>query len=446
MTMVSLRSALQHLPDNASEALVEQYFSVPLLAALGFEFRETYPQYPTGNGSKTVDRAARKTVGNDIFVETKSNPYLLVEVKGKDCNLSSETARYSKTVKQLKEYLLDPNCKTAQWGIITNSCHIQLFRKHGKVIHPATQCLELTEDNVDDTIAAIRKKMESQVKALTIAVYNNKGGVGKTTTTVNLAAILAFEGYKVLAIDFDPNQQDLTNSLGIPPSNGSVIKALTDRSLELQDVIHPYKFTLRRPAKQLRFDVIPADVHLENASDEVLRQILLFNSLYRKLELSRQEYDYILIDAPPNWRFFSKLAVYAADVILMPTKHNSIFSLENAATAIKRLIPEVQDKKGDGSPIPLPIFFNGERITDPQKMTAHQAIDRIIKDTKQKEKFDLLPYFYPKFTNSQKDRDIYELPSYASIASSAFSHIPAVYRDRAAHDRYKSLAKEYFLL
>jgi cellulose biosynthesis protein BcsQ len=443
MTTISLRPALQSLPENASEPVVNQNFSNQLLEALGFQSQEIHPEYPTGDG-KAVDKAARKTVGDDNFLSTKSNPFLLLELKGRDCNLSGNAAQYKRTVHQLKQYLLAPNCKTAQWGIITNSCHIQLFRKHGKVIYPATECLSLDDENIDETVALIRRKIESPTKALTIAVYNNKGGVGKTTTTVNLAAILTFLGKRVLAIDFDPNQQDLTSSLGIPLSEGTVFEALTERSIELQNTLHTYKFPLKKVNSELRFDVIPADKQLVDASDDALRKLLKRNMLHRKLESARQEYDYILIDSPPNWRFFSQLAVYASDVILIPTKHNNLFSLENAAIAIKKFFPEVQAKKADGTPVPLPIFFNGEKITPPQLAIAQQEINNIIKVAK-REGFDLLPYFYPRYTNARRDLHIPQIPSYANIAGAAFSRTPAVYRDRSAHEYYKNLAKEYFL-
>jgi len=443
MTVISLQSVLRSLPENAPEAVVDQHFATQLLGALGFESEEIHPQYPTGNRG-AVDKAARKTIGDDIFLYTKSNPHLLVELKGRDINLSNDAADYQKTVNQLKQYLLAPNCETAQWGIITNSCHIQLFRKHGRVIFPATQCLSLTKENIDEVVASIRKKIEKPAKALTIAVYNNKGGVGKTTTAVNLAAILTFLGKKVLAIDFDPNQQDLTSSLGLSLSKNDVYKALTERSVELHTAIQSYSFPLRRANKELKFDVIPADLELAGEAENNLRQLLHSNTLHRKLESFRQEYDYILIDSPPNWRVFSQLALYAADVVLIPTKHNNLFSLENAATAIKKFIPEVQGVKGDGSPIPLPIFFNGEKITPPQLAAAHKEITEILKVAK-KDGFNLLPYFYPKYTNAKKDLHIPQVPSYANIASSAFARTPAVYRDRSAHEYYKDLAKEYFL-
>jgi cellulose biosynthesis protein BcsQ len=437
----TLQAALQSLPQGASEAIVSANFSTQFLPALGFESDEVVPHYDT-NGGGIVDRAARKTIANDIFLHTKSNPYLLLELKGKNINLTEGTPGYLKTVAQLKRHLLGSNCKSAEWGIISNSSHIQLFRKHGKVIFPATQCLALDLNNVDRVVADIRKKIAAPSRALTVTIYNNKGGVGKTTTTVNLAGILTFLGKKVLVIDFDFNQQDLTSALGIPVSDGLVKKALTDKNVDLKSAVVTYNFTNKK--LQLCFDIIPADSELANNSDRELSELMRLYALYDKLEFARQDYDYILIDSSPNWRFNSKLPVYAADVILIPTKHNNLFSLENAAMAIQKFIPEIQADKEDGSPIALPIFFNGEKITEPQREVAQKAINNILNNAK-KDKFDLLPYFYPKYTSARKDLHIHEVPSYANIASAAFSRTPAVYRDRSAHEYYKSLAKEYFL-
>lgn len=136
--------------------------------------------------------------------------------------------------------------------------------------------------------------------------------------------------------------------------------------------------------------------------------------------------------------------MYASDVVLIPTKHNNLFSLENAAMAIRKFFPEIQADKDDGTPIALPIFFNGEKITLPQLAIAQQEISNIIKNAK-KEGFDLLPYFYPRYTNAKRDLHIPQIPSYANIASAAFSRIPAVYRNLTAHEYYKNLVKEYFL-
>lgn len=448
MLSTSLRDAWQSLPNSAQESIVSQYFIAPhFLKALGFEQGEIHPQYATGQGSRTVDYALRKNTSDDIFIQTQTNPYLLIELKGRDINLALGTAGYNNTVKQLKDYLLSPRCTTAQWGIITNSIHIQLFRKHGKVIHPATPCLEINIDNIGEIISNIRLKIEQPKRALTVAIYNNKGGVGKTTTTINLASALKIAGQKnVLVIDLDPNQQDLTHALGLPLGNGEFRKFLTEKHTAIQSCIHNYAIKYRNRRFSC-FDVIPADQELIMSVDERdLRKHLKLNTLEQKLEPIKSKYDYILIDSPPNWRVFSQLAVIAADVVLIPTKHNNMFSLENAALAIQKFIPEAQEVRNDGCPIPLPVFFNGERITESQKVVAHHAIDRILSKAKAEEDgFDLLPYFYPKSSNANKNREIFEVPGYANIANSAFSRIPAAYRDKTARAYYINLAKEYFL-
>jgi cellulose biosynthesis protein BcsQ len=434
----SLKSYLEDLPQDAREAIVSTNFARYLISYLGFSTTEIIPSYDTGGGGIT-DFATRRNLANDIFLQTKSNPFLLIELKGRDINLTENSPSYKATVNQLKRQLLGTKCQAAQWGIITNGSHIQLFRKHGKIIFPATTCIELTPDNIDNTIALIKTKIDNTPKALTVTVYNNKGGVGKTTTTVNLAAILAFLGKKVLVLDFDFNQRDLTSSLlNINPEDGLLEKALTDRNIDLRSVIRPYIF--KNTKLQITFDVVPADNKISGLTESDFHPEMTVSTLHKKLDLARYEYDYIFIDAAPNWRFTSRLAVYAADVVLLPTKHNNSFSLNNAAIAIKKFLPQMQNLKKDGTPIALPIFFNGEKITQPQLELAQKEIDQILKNDK-----TLLPYFYPRYTNAKKDLHIHQVPEYAIIASAAFARVPAVYKHISVYEYYKDLAKEYFL-
>lgn len=443
ITISSLVPALRKLPDDAPEAVVHNLFINPLLEILGFAFNEVIPEFPTGKWF--ADIAARKNKEGDVFLETKTNPYLLLELKAKNVNLILGNAAYQNAVNQLKKSLLDSNCQTAQWGVLTNSSVIQLFRKHGKTIFPATKLLPINELNVNEVVASIRRKIQKPDRALTVTIYNNKGGVGKTTTTVNLAAILSCLGKKVLVIDFDHNQKDLTSSLGLCVKPGQVYEALTNREIGLSRIAYNYLYKIPKTDKKIGFDVIPADSKITEISEAELNGYLQPNSLYSKLEPWRQIYDYILIDAPPNWTLLSHIPVYAADVVLIPTKHNSLFSLENAAVAIAKFIPEAGSKKQNGTPIALPIFFNGEDITEPQLIVAQQTIDGIINRYQREEQLNLLPYFYPKHTRANQNKRIHQISKFAHIANSIFYHIPAVYAYRVARDYYTDLVKEYFV-
>ena len=447
-----LINSLQILPEQAQEPIVDKNFiATSFFEALGFTLQERIPGFKTGQGGDKVDYALRSNTENNNFLHNQVNPHILVELKGRDINIAYGTPGYKSTVKQLKRYLLAPKCKTVQWGIITNSKHIQLFRKHGKVVYPATPCLEITSQNIGEITYQIRKKIEHTSKALTVAVYNNKGGVGKTTTVINLAAVLTNHKKKVLVVDFDPNQRDLTNSLDIKPGTQTLYDCLKDKKdlISVKQVVCPYT-KIFKGGITLSFDVIPVDDEFTQANEDILRNEFSFYSLRKKLEDLKSEYDYILIDAPPNWRLFSISSVYAADVVLIPTKHNSIFSLQNAAIAIQQYISEIQKARQEKTQglewgaIALPIFFNGEKITDAARVNAKNAIDGIIKQVKRENKFDLIPYFYPRYTPGNNTK-IFELPSNAHIAYAAFQKIPAAYKSKVAYSYYTELAKEYFL-
>ena len=255
-----------------------------------------------------------------------------------------------------------------------------------------------------------------------------------------------------MIVDFDPDQRDLTTSLTIKTGKPSFNQCLVHESINIRDVIYPYKIKSNKLKKELGFDVIPIpiDETREIWVEDKLRQKIKVSRLSKVLEPLKNNYDYILIDSSPNWRIFSQSAIYAADVVLIPAKHNNSFSLENAAVAIKKYIPLVQQERNDKDcgPLVLPIFFNGEKITEAQMKNAQLYIDKLIKDAKQdpNNQFDLLPYFYSSYKSANKNRKIFRLPNHASIVKSAFSHVPAVYRDRVVRESYKNLVKEYFLL
>jgi cellulose biosynthesis protein BcsQ len=459
----SLRQAWLNLPTTAKEPTIARKLVIPeILNRFEYSDRnnEVTEEYKTGNGGQAVDIAARKNSGDNIFADTLTDASIIVELKSRSIDLSTGSSGYKLAVKQLRGYLHPDavHCRKVKWGIITNANHIQLFRRHGRVVYPFTTNIELNENNIDKKINLIKQYIENEYRALIVALYNNKGGVGKTTTAINLAGILSLPkksggyGKKVLVVDFDPNQKDLTDLLAVEPSKEKLSDCLgkvKNKDFDVQDVISSYKLKLENQKTYKIFDVISAD---EKFQTQPPNQLLSHAraDLRRLLHQVANEYDYIIIDAPPGDNYFTKEAIVASDVILMPSKHNSLSSFKNAAMAIRTIFPKLgSDRRAFDSeladPTPLPIFFNGEQTTNASKKLAQQTIQQIIKTAKQEDKIDLANFFFPKLTPTHKDLSIFEIPSYAYISSAAFSQRPAVFTSKVARGYYQLLVEEYFI-
>lgn len=152
-----------------------------------------------------------------------------------------------------------------------------------------------------------------------IVVTNQKGGVGKTTTTVNLAGYLAKNGSRVLLIDLDP-QGNATSGLGI--DKNTVRSSLYDvlvRETSLSEI------RLQTTVKGL--DVAPASVVLAAAEVELASQIAREHRLKQAIEKIKHEYDYIVIDSPPSLGILTINGLVSADNILIPVQ-TEFYALE----------------------------------------------------------------------------------------------------------------------
>lgn len=144
-----------------------------------------------------------------------------------------------------------------------------------------------------------------------IAVAQHKGGTGKTTTCINLAASLCDLGKNVLVVDLDP-QSSLTLSLGINPLEleKSMYQVLVDKKVEIKNII------LRKLT--LNYFIAPANVDLAMAESELAGRIGREKVLRHKLAPIKNEYDYIFIDCPPTLGILVINALAAADSVLVP--------------------------------------------------------------------------------------------------------------------------------
>ena len=143
-----------------------------------------------------------------------------------------------------------------------------------------------------------------------IALANQKGGVGKTTTAVNLSACLAFLGKKTLLVDNDP-QGNSTSGIGV--NKGKVKKSIYDVLISEIDI----KEVIRETMLENLF-VCPSNIQLAGAEIELVNQIMRESRLKAALHAIRDEYDYILVDCPPSLGLLTLNSLTAADTILVP--------------------------------------------------------------------------------------------------------------------------------
>jgi chromosome partitioning protein len=152
-----------------------------------------------------------------------------------------------------------------------------------------------------------------------VAICNQKGGVGKTTTAINLAAALALRGTRTLLIDLDPQANSTMSFLDMPTVSKSVYDAIIDPAVSLQDIVHASGVD--------RLSIAPSRIALAKLEARLVGEMDAHFRLKDKIEPMRAEFPHIVIDCPPTLGLLTVNALVAATHLLIPIQ-SSYFALE----------------------------------------------------------------------------------------------------------------------
>ncbi|MDW7696037.1 ParA family protein (plasmid) [Flammeovirgaceae bacterium SG7u.111] len=240
-----------------------------------------------------------------------------------------------------------------------------------------------------------------------ISIVNHKGGVGKTTTTINLGKAFHMMGKKVLVVDMD-SQGNLSQGLGVDEPEKQVVDALLkDSPLPIVQI-------------EEGFDLAPSDLELAEADLELVQMIGGFNRLKKVLRPVKDNYDYILIDCPPSLNIITSGAMVASNSCLVTLQPEiaAIKGLDKILTRIERIQEEINPElKVEG------IVFT----LVSKRLVVHQSNMDYVKET--------LPGF--KVFNTIIRENV-ALTEAQSAQQDVFSYIP---NSNGAKD-YMALAKE----
>ncbi|WP_341732150.1 AAA family ATPase [Microcoleus sp. EPA2] len=445
----------QSLPSNYSEAELAMNLMPLIWKAIGLNFN----QIKTGSlGSGTGLRPDYL-----IYDELDKPPRIVVEIKKRTSlfydapeqgfsdfcqqqNLYKEAVGYPISTRNngIKQYLDNIKLKDqldyiAPYGWVFNGDFFQVWRRVDGLVFPLTPVLKVTAANFHKLLHQLEYCLTTQ-RALVTAIWNQKGGVAKTTNTINLGAALATKGKKVLLIDLDP-QTDLTRGL----KARIIVKDCLDKCIDKLQ-LNDYKSAkdILRAAVQVRkfktthsqhfsLSVLPIEENelkkfREKSKDFPDRSKRSF--IEKMIKLLSDDYDYVFIDASPTIDVLSVGMLASCDTVLIPVDFDKK-SLHHAA-GVDKFIPTLRNTRVDKGEFPVAPWNLGLVFSNCPAEKGN-ILQNYIDETIKELKFTGKPYKT-------------ELKIYTQTKVAEFSQVPVICWHKSPITKlYNDLAKEVFL-